>query len=283
MTIGRMGVLGAGAMGHGIAQVAAQAGCEVVLYDLADELVEAGMGRIRANLQKGVELGKVSAEAMEATLDRIVATAALDEMAADADLIIEAIPEDLELKRKTFESLEAICRPDTILATNTSSLSVAAIAASLGDPGRLLGMHFFNPVHVMKLIEIIRHEQTRDEVAAAAIELGEAMGKTPIVVNDSPGFATSRLGVVLGLEAMRMVEAGVASPQDIDTAMELGYRHPMGPLRLTDLVGLDVRLAIARYLHEELGGDAFKPPAILEQMVEEGRLGKKVGRGFYEW
>jgi len=283
MTIGRMGVLGAGAMGHGIAQVAAQAGCDVVLYDMTEELVEAGMGRIRANLEKGVELGKVSADAMEATLGRIAATAVLDEMAADADLIIEAIPEDLELKRKTFGSLEAKCKADAILATNTSSLSVAAIAAGLSDPGRLLGMHFFNPVHVMKLIEIIRHEQTRDEVVAAAVELGEAMGKTPIVVRDSPGFATSRLGVVLGLEAMRMVEDGVASPEDIDTAMELGYRHPMGPLKLTDLVGLDVRLAIARYLHDELGSDAFKPPAILEKMVEEGRLGKKVGRGFYEW
>jgi 3-hydroxybutyryl-CoA dehydrogenase len=156
-------------------------------------------------------------------------------------------------------------------------------AEPLSDAGRLLGMHFFNPVHVMRLIEIIRHAGTRGEVVDAAVALGERMGKTPIVVMDSPGFATSRLGIVLGLEAMRMVEAGVASPQDIDTAMELGYRHPMGPLKLTDLVGLDVRLAIARYLHEEIGSDAFEPPAILERMVEEGKLGKKTGRGFYEW
>jgi len=282
MTIERIWVIGAGTMGHGIAQVAAQAGYAVVLCDIDDELVAAGLEHIRANLDKGVELGKVTATEATAALERIDTATELEDLGG-VDMVIEAIPEDLGLKRATFARLEQICAADTMFATNTSSLSIAAIAAELSDPGRLLGTHFFNPVHVMKLIEIVHHEATRDEILARAVALGEAMGKTPIVVKDFPGFASSRLGLVLGLEAMRMVEQGVASAADIDTAMELGYRHPMGPLKLTDLVGLDVRLAIARYLHEELGSEAFRAPQILERMVEEGRLGKKSGRGFYDW
>jgi len=283
MKIERIGVVGAGTMGHGIAQVAAQAGFETRLCDLNEDLVGAGLDRIRANLDKGVELGKLAAEDREATLGRISTTTDLGEFSAAIDLVIEAVPESLELKRATFERIESQCPPAAVLATNTSSLSVAAIAAALSDPGRLVGMHFFNPVHLMRLIEIVRHEGTRTVVVDLAVGVGERMGKTPIVVNDVPGFASSRLGVVLGLEAMRMVEQGVASAQDIDTAMELGYRHPMGPLKLTDLVGLDVRLAIARYLHEELECESFRPPEILERLVDEGHLGKKTGRGFYEW
>ncbi len=283
MEIERVGVVGAGTMGHGIAQVAAQAGFATIMCDISDELVAAGMAKIEANLDKGVELGKVEPADRDRALARITTTTDLGALAEAADLAIEAVPESLEIKRETFARIEASCAPHTVLATNTSSLSVAAIAESLADPGRVVGMHFFNPVHVMRLIEIVRHEGTRADVLEAAVAVGERMGKTSIVVEDVPGFATSRLGVVLGLEAMRMVEQGVASAQDIDTAMELGYRHPMGPLKLTDLVGLDVRLAIARYLHAELGADAFRPPEILERMVEDGHLGKKSGRGFYEW
>lgn len=282
MVIERIAVIGAGTMGHGIAQVAAQAGYATVLCDISEELIVAGLERIEANLEKGVELGKVDAEDAAAARQRIDTTTDLDAL-GDVDMVIEAIPEDLDLKRAIFARLERACAPGTVFATNTSSLSVAAIAAGLSDPGRLLGTHFFNPVHVMELIEIVRHDATPDEVVDRIVAVGESMGKTPIVVRDFPGFASSRLGVVLGLEAMRMVEQGVAAPADIDTAMELGYRHPMGPLKLTDLVGLDVRLAIARYLHEELASEAFRPPAILERMVEEGRLGKKSGHGFYEW
>jgi len=283
MEIKRIGVVGAGTMGHGIAQAAAQAGFDTLMCDVNDEFVGAGLDRIRGNLEKGVELGKVTAEDRDDALGRIATTTDLGELAAAADLVIEAVPESLELKQATFETIESRCSPDAVLATNTSSLSVGVLAAALADPGRLVGMHFFNPVHVMRLIEIVRHEGTRTEVVDLAVGVGERMGKTPIVVNDVPGFATSRLGVVLGLEAMRMLEQGVASVEDIDTAMELGYRHPMGPLKLTDLVGLDVRLAIARYLHEELESEAFRPPEILERMVDEGRLGQKAGRGFYEW
>ncbi len=283
MTIERLGVVGAGTMGHGIAHVAALAGYETIMCDIDEAMVEKGLERIRSNLAKGVELGKVGEPDATAALERLSTTTDLAGLAAAADLVVEAVPEDLDLKRATFESVEVACSKGTILATNTSSLSVGAIGARLSDPGRLLGMHFFNPVHLMKLIEIVRHSGTREEVVEAVVQVAEAMGKTPIVVNDVPGFATSRLGVVLGLEAMRMLEQGVASAADIDTAMELGYRHPMGPLRLTDLVGLDVRLAIARYLHKELGSESFRPPAILEEMVREGRLGKKSGSGFYEW
>ncbi len=283
MTIERIGVVGAGTMGHGIAQVAAQAGYGAILCDINEELLAAGREKIRANLGKGVELGKVSESDAEAALDRIRTTVDLAELAAGSDLVVEAVPEDLGIKRATFERIEAACSDDAILATNTSSLSIASIAAGLRDPGRFLGTHFFNPVHLMKLLEIVRHEGTRSDVLEKVVGVAASLGKTPIVVNDVPGFATSRLGIVLGLEAMRMVEQGVASAEDIDTAMELGYRHPMGPLKLTDLVGLDVRLAIARYLHQELGSDAFRPPEILEKMVQEGRLGKKSGSGFYEW
>jgi len=282
MNTRNIGVVGAGTMGHGIAQVAALGGFDVVLCDINQELVDAGRARIQANLDKGVELGKVEAAPADEALARIDTVIDLQGL-APADLVIEAVPEQLDIKRATFAQLADACAPRAVFATNTSSLSVSSIAADLADPGRLIGMHFFNPVHLMGLLEIVRHDELRAEVLEEALAVGRALGKTPIVVRDTPGFATSRLGVVIGLEAMRMLEQGVASAEDIDKAMELGYRHPMGPLRLTDLVGLDVRLAIARYLHEELGSEAFRPPEILERMVEEGRLGKKNGRGFYEW
>ena len=275
-------VVGAGTMGHGIAQVAAQAGYAVRLADAVPGAARAGLERIRANLDGGVRRGKVTAVERDATLARIEAVTAVDEAARGADLVIEAVPENLDLKRDLFARLGGLA-PAAVLATNTSSLSVAAIASAAPRPERVVGMHFFNPVHLMKLVEVVTHEGTGAAVRDAAVAAARLMGKEPIVVRDTPGFASSRLGVALGLEAIRMVEEGVASPEDIDRAMTLGYNHPMGPLRLTDLVGLDVRLAIARYLHGTLGGQRFAPPALLERMVAEGKLGRKSGRGFYDW
>jgi 3-hydroxybutyryl-CoA dehydrogenase len=281
--IERVGVIGAGAMGHGIAQVAAMAGYEVRIYDVEERFLERALKRIRSNLDEGVERGKVESGARDAALQRITLTVHLGEAAAGADMVIEAVPEDLMLKREIFRELEGATPDDAVLATNTSSLSVTRIAEAVTDPSRFVGMHFFNPVHIMKLLEIVRGERTSDETIVRAKAAGLAMRKVPIVVKDSPGFASSRLGVILGLEAMRMLEEGVASAEAIDTAMELGYRHPMGPLRLSDIVGLDVRLSIAEYLHRELDDGRFAPPPILRRKVEEGKLGRKTGQGFYTW
>jgi 3-hydroxybutyryl-CoA dehydrogenase len=269
-------------MGHGIAQVAAAAGYEVILRDVDDESVARGRQAIDRNLAKGVKLGKLAAADAAQTLARIKTTTRLPDLAA-ADLIIEAVPENLELKQALLRECEALLKSDCILASNTSSLSITEIARGLTDPERVVGMHFFNPVHIMRLVEIVVGEQTSAATTAAVSAVARQMRKEPITVRDVPGFASSRLGVTLGLEAMRMVEQGVASPRDIDTAMELGYNHPMGPLRLTDLVGLDVRLNIAEYLHGKLGSETFRPPEILRRMVSEGKLGKKSGEGFYKW
>lgn len=275
-------VLGAGTMGHGIAHVCAQAGCQVRLFDVKDELAQAGIAKIRGNLDKGVEKGKVTATDRDQTLARLVATSDLAGASKDIDLCVEAVPETLELKGKVFSTVHQHAPAHAILTSNTSSLSLTALAAASGRPARTIGLHFFNPVHIMKLLEIVLAEQTAQDVLATCRAFGERIGKTTIVVKDSPGFATSRLGLVIGLEAMRMVESGVASAEDIDKAMELGYGHPMGPLKLTDLVGLDVRLAIAEHLHKEVG-EQFRPPALLRRLVRAGKLGKKTGEGFYRW
>jgi 3-hydroxybutyryl-CoA dehydrogenase len=275
-------VLGAGTMGHGIAQVAAMAGYHVILRDIAPELVEQGLARIQANLDQGVARGKVTEEARVETRARLTGTTDLVQAAAQADVVIEAVPEKLALKREIFTAVDRAAPPSALLATNTSSLSIAAIAEVVAQPGRVVGMHFFNPVHIMKLVEVVTHARVLSAAVGLARELGARLGKTPITVKDVPGFASSRLGLALGLEAMRMVEAGVASAADIDTAMKLGYGHPMGPLELTDLVGLDVRLSIAEYLRSELGPH-FEPPAILRDKVSAGKLGKKTGEGFYRW
>jgi 3-hydroxybutyryl-CoA dehydrogenase len=279
----RVAVIGAGTMGHGIAQVAAMAGCRVALHDPDPAALERGLARVRETLDKGVGLGKIEPTLRDGALARLRGAPALEDAVADADLVVEAAPEALQLKRDLLGRVEAAAPHDALLATNTSSLSIASLAEPLARPGRFLGLHFFNPVHLMALVEVVWGPATDDEARAAGVAFVRRLGKEPVVVRDSPGFASSRLGVLLGLEAMRMVEEGVASPEDIDRAMELGYRHPMGPLRLTDLVGLDVRLGIARYLHETLGTEAFRPPAILERMVADGRLGRKAGRGFYDW
>ena len=278
----RVAVLGAGTMGHGIAQAAAAAGFEVVLRDLEESFVEKGLRAIESNLAKGVERGKVTEEERARTLSNIRTTTQLEETEA-CDLFIEAVPERLDLKRETLRAVERLNPSDFIFATNTSSLSISEIAEGARRPDLVVGLHFFNPVHLMRLIEIVTGRETLPETVEAVRAVALRMRKEPIVVRDVPGFASSRLGVALGLEAMRMVEEGVAGAKDIDTAMELGYNHPMGPLRLTDLVGLDVRLHIAAYLHARLGAERFRPPDILRRMVAEGKLGKKSGEGFYKW
>jgi 3-hydroxybutyryl-CoA dehydrogenase len=282
MQITTVGVIGAGTMGHGIAHVAAQAGYKTVLYDVKQDFADAGKSRIADNLAKGVEKGKVKPEDRDQTLARLTTTADLKSL-TPCELVIEAAPEDMKLKADLFRELSDQSTEDRVLATNTSSLSVTQLAAHARRPDRVVGMHFFNPVHVMKLLELVRADQTSDETLSIAQSVGERMGKQTIVVKDSPGFASSRLGIALGMQAIRMVEEGVASPKDIDQAMKLGYGHPMGPLELTDLVGLDVRLAIAEYLYEELGDPAFRPPQLLKRMVRAGKLGKKSGKGFYSY
>jgi 3-hydroxybutyryl-CoA dehydrogenase len=279
----RVAVLGAGTMGHGIAQVAAEAGFEVALYDVTETLARQGLQKIDAMLAKGVEKGKVTAEKRQATLALVRATGELADAVRGAGVVIEAIPEKLELKQETFRQVAGEVDADCLLASNTSSLSITAIAGAVPGPERCIGLHFFNPPPLMKLLEIVRGARTSEACVELSRALARRLGKEPIVVKDSPGFVSSRLGVALGLEAIRMVEEGVATPADIDKAMELGYRHPMGPLRLTDLVGLDVRLSIARYLSETLDDRRFAPPELLERMVAEGKLGQKSGRGFYDW
>jgi 3-hydroxybutyryl-CoA dehydrogenase len=279
----RVAVLGAGTMGHGIAQVCAMAGYQVALSDATEQQARVGADRIRANLEDGVRRGKLAEADVAMHMSRISTAPSLVEAVAGAGIIIEAVPEKAELKRAVLERAEAAAADGALLATNTSSLSIGDMQAWLRRPHDFLGLHFFNPVHINRLLELVRGAATSDATMQRGLELAHRIGKHPVVVNDSPGFATSRLGVLLGLEAMRMVEEGVASAADIDTAMELGYRHPMGPLRLTDLVGLDVRLDIARYLHEKLGAEAYRPPQILVRMVQEGRLGRKSGHGFYDW
>jgi 3-hydroxybutyryl-CoA dehydrogenase len=275
-------VIGAGTMGHGIAQVAALAGFKVLLSDVDRESLARGVKAIEGNLAKGIKLGKLTEDDRDRTLQHIHGTTNLKECAA-TDLIIEAAPEKLDLKKDILRQLESASDHPFIFASNTSSLSITEIASSSKRPEAVIGMHFFNPVHIMRLLEIVVGEKTSTETIDVVTAVGQKLRKEPIVVKDVPGFASSRLGVVLGLEAMRMFEQGVASARDIDTAMELGYNHPMGPLKLTDLVGLDVRLNIAEYLHRELGSEAFKPPEVLRRMVSEGKLGKKTGQGFYDW
>ncbi len=269
-------------MGHGIAQVAALAGFRVIMRDVDLETIARGVRAIERNLQKGIERAKLTDDERDMALQRIRGTTHLEET-RNADLFIEAAPEVLDLKREILREVETFAERDYVFATNTSSLSITEIARDSARPERVIGMHFFNPVHIMRLLEIVVGEKTGDAALDVARNVGLRMKKEPITVRDVPGFASSRLGVALGLEAMRMLEQNVATARDIDTAMELGYNHPMGPLRLTDLVGLDVRLRIAEYLHDALGSETFRPPEILRRMVSEGKLGKKSGEGFYKW
>jgi 3-hydroxybutyryl-CoA dehydrogenase len=276
-------VLGSGTMGHGIAQVLAMAGCRVVLCDLREDLVASGLGKVRANLEKGVARGKVDADLCQASLERLTGSVDADAAMSAANLVVEAVPEDLDLKRKVLAGMGQAAPPDAMLATNTSSLPLATLADVVPEPSRFIGLHFFNPPHLMRLVEIVVARETSSQTVALARDLVKHLGKEGIVVRDAPGFATSRLGLAIGLEAMRMLEEGVASAGDIDRAMELGYNHPMGPLKLSDLIGLDVRLGISEALARELDGNRFGPPDILRRKVKDGHLGRKSGLGFYRW
>jgi 3-hydroxybutyryl-CoA dehydrogenase len=282
-------VLGAGAMGQGIAQVAASSGHTTLLYDVEPGKAEAAILGVAKRLASLVEKGRISADSRDRAVASLRPAKTVREASALAGVVLEAAPENMELKAALLAEAAATAAAHALLGSNTSSLSITELGARLdaARPGtkaaeRTIGMHFFNPPPVMELLEIVRGLRTSPAVVERALELAKEMGKTPIVVRDNPGFASSRLGVALGAEAIRMLEAGVASAKDIDQAMELGYRHPMGPLKLTDLVGLDVRLAILEHLHREVG-ESFRPPTLLRMMVRAGKLGKKTGEGFYVW
>jgi 3-hydroxybutyryl-CoA dehydrogenase len=281
-SIETIGVIGAGTMGHGIAQVAAGAGYKVLLRDVDRESLARGIQSIERNLAKGIQLGKLTEDDRDSTLQHIRGTTQLEQIAT-ADLIVEAAPEQLELKQGILRDVERYSDKPFVFATNTSSLSITEIAKASERPQNVVGMHFFNPVHLMRLVEIIVGKATGNDTVETVREVSRRLHKEAIVVRDVPGFASSRLGVALGLEAMRMLEQGIASAKDIDTAMELGYNHPMGPLKLTDHVGLDIRLNIAEYLYRELRSETFRPPEVLRRLVSEGKLGKKSGEGFYNW
>ncbi|MEV0203177.1 3-hydroxyacyl-CoA dehydrogenase family protein [Nonomuraea sp. NPDC050691] len=274
-------VIGGGRMGAGIAQSFAVAGSSVTVVESGEPAAAAALERVATGLRRAFERGGLT-EPPDAVLGRVTAAGSPDGLPPDADLVVEAVPEDLALKARVLAMAERAVGAHTVLATNTSSLPVGELAAALARPERFLGMHFFNPVPVSELVELVVAPQTADVTLAAARDWTHALGKKDVVVKDSPGFASSRLGVALGLEAIRMVEEGVAEPEAIDDAMRLGYRHPMGPLRLTDLVGLDVRLAIAEHLHTTLG-ERFAPPRLLREKVARGELGRKSGQGFYTW
>jgi 3-hydroxybutyryl-CoA dehydrogenase len=275
-------VIGGGTMGRGITHALATYGIDTTLVDLDQSVLENAYTGILATLDKGVDLGKITEHQRGETLACINTTTDLAASLDDVQVVIEAVPENLGLKCKIFKDLGERCGPEVLLATNTSSLPISEIAGAAKHPERVTGMHFFNPVHIMKLVEVVRAEQSSTEAVQCSLDLAVRMGKQPISVKDSPGFASSRLGLVIGLEAIRMLEQGVASAEDIDKAMTLGYGFPMGPLKLTDLVGLDVRLNIAEYLAKEVGAH-FEPPQLLRDKVSAGEIGKKCGQGFYKW
>jgi 3-hydroxybutyryl-CoA dehydrogenase len=275
-------VIGAGIMGRGIAHAAALGGYRTILEDLVPGALRKAETEIRANLDKAVELGKVTAPAADSAFQRLEYAGSVEEAARDADLIIEAVPEEMESKIEIFTLLDKICRPTTMLASNTSSLSVTEIASVTYRAKKCVGMHFFNPVHKMKLLEVVRALETDDDTLATAVEVGKRMGKEVVVIRESPGFITSRINAMIGNEAFHMLQEGIASAADIDKALKLGLNHPMGPFELVDLVGLDTRLNILEYLHKSLG-EKYRPAPLLVQYVKAGRLGRKSGRGVYEY
>ena len=276
-------VIGAGTMGAGIAQVCAQSGWDTRLFDAFPEGLDAGMKRIDTFWDKGIARGKTTPEQKSEWSKNLHASTDMAEAVSGVDLVIEAVPEILDLKQQIFSQLDELAPPNAVLGTNTSGLKISDIANATNRPEMVIGMHFFNPVPIMKLLELVRHDQIAESTIEVAREVGAEMGKTCILVNDVPGFATSRLGVILGNEAIRMLADGVASASDIDTAMRLGYKHPMGPLELTDLVGLDVRRDILNNLAEAFDDESYRPHELLNQLVEAGDLGKKTGKGIYDW
>ncbi|HEX4953869.1 MAG TPA: 3-hydroxyacyl-CoA dehydrogenase [Thermoanaerobaculia bacterium] len=275
-------VLGAGTMGRGIAQVSAVAGYETRLFDVAESALTSARSRIEKNLDKGVELGKVAVDAAAGAKQRLATSTDLGTAVAGADLVIEAVPESMALKIETFDRVAAHAPAEAIFASNTSALSITEMAAASGRPERFVGMHFFNPVHLMRLVELVRGLETSAETVEVAREVSQRMGKQTVLVNESPGFVTSRINALIGNEAFRMLQEGVASAEDIDSALKLGLNHPMGPFEMADLVGLDVRLSILEFLHKTLG-EAYRPSNLLAQYVKAGRYGRKVGKGVYEY
>jgi len=275
-------VLGTGTMGRGIAHVSALAGYVTHLFDTSAAALQKAEATIHRNLAKGVEIGKVAAEAAEAARQRLHLHESLTDAVAEADLVIEAVPEDMALKIRIFSEVAGACPPHALFASNTSALSITEMAAASDRPERFAGMHFFNPVHVMKLLELVRGLQSAEETLQTMREVGVRMGKEVVLVKEAPGFVTSRINALIGNEAFRMLQEGVASAEDIDKALKLGLNHPMGPFEMVDLVGLDVRLSILEYLHKSLG-EAFRPNLLLIQHVRAGRLGRKTGRGVYTY
>jgi 3-hydroxybutyryl-CoA dehydrogenase len=280
--VNTVAVIGAGTMGRGIAHVSALAGYRTILEDLLPDALRKAESAIRTNLSKAVDLGKVSAASADAAFSRLTYAGSVEEAAREADLVIEAVPEEMESKIEIFTLLDKICRPGTILASNTSSLSVTEIAGVTYRAKKCLGMHFFNPVHKMKLLEIVRALETDEDTLASAAEVGQRMGKEVVIIKESPGFVTSRINAMIGNEAFYMLQEGIASAEDIDKALKLGLNHPMGPFEMVDLVGLDTRLHILEYLHKTLG-EKYRPAPLLVQYVKAGRLGRKAGRGVYEY
>jgi 3-hydroxybutyryl-CoA dehydrogenase len=279
----RIAIIGAGTMGHGIAQVAALSGYQVGLFDLTENALQHALSRVKHNLEGAVSRNKITQAEAEEAITHIYCDTALNKVLNEKEFIIEAVPENMSLKKQILSEIDANSSKDAIIASNTSSLSLTELQSATQTPHRVIGLHFFNPVHIMKLVEIVVGAHTAPDVITASQRFVESLKKQSIVVKDSPGFATSRLGITLGNEAMRMLEEGVATAEDIDLAMELGYRHPIGPLKLSDLVGLDVRLAITEHLYNELGTDTFKAPDILKKLVGNGCLGRKSGQGFYSY
>jgi 3-hydroxybutyryl-CoA dehydrogenase len=277
-----LAVVGSGLMGRGIAYAAATGGFETRLHDTSAAALDAALARIGADLEEGVKRGKLEASGARAARDRVSPHTSLESAARDADFVIEAVPEVARLKAETFGRLDELCRPEVVLATNTSALSIAEIATVTRDPSRVIGMHFFNPVPKMRLVEIVRTPKTSEAAIAATREVAERMRKQTVLVRESPGFITSRVNATIGNEAFLMLQEGIASAEDIDTALRLGLNHPMGPFELVDLVGLDTRLAVLEFLHQRLG-EKYRPADLLRRYVEEGRLGRKAGRGVYEY
>ncbi len=282
MKIERITVIGAGTMGHGIAHVACLGGFQTVLQDISEEMLQRATGHIQRNLDQAVERGLVQREQADAAFARLTTTTDLEAAVAQADFVIEAVPENIELKIELFSKIDQVCAPETIFASNTSSLSITEMAAATTRAPRFVGMHFFNPVHKMKLVEIVRGLETSEATLAATRDVAASMGKETVTIKESPGFITSRINAMIGNEAFYMLQEGIATAEEIDKAIKLGLNHPMGPFEMVDLVGLDTRLSILRFLHQTLG-EKYRPCPLMEQYVKAGRLGRKVGKGVYDY